>query len=59
MQVHYRGISYELKPPAIESTETEQTTLFLGNSCKIRQYSVKQPHLAPAQLKYRGVGYRP
>ena len=59
MKASYRGISYETETPAIETTETQQTGIFLGNRFKLKQHQVQQRQAVPMHLKYRGVDYNP
>ena len=56
MKASYRGISYETETSAIETTETQQLGIFLGNRFKLKQHHVQQ-QTAPLHLKYRGVDY--
>ncbi|MGG6295929.1 DUF4278 domain-containing protein [Leptolyngbya sp. AN02str] len=56
MKALYRGIPYETSTSSINSTETHQVGIFLGNRFTIQQHNTSQRHIA-AQLKYRGVDY--
>ena len=56
MQVSYRGIAYETQIPTIETLETQEVGLFLGNRFPLKRYTAKQ-HSTSVQLRYRGVDY--
>lgn len=53
----YRGATYETEFPAIKTTETEHTGIFLGHRFTIKQHNVSQGHSTSTPLKYRGVDY--
>ena len=57
MQVSYRGIAYETQVPTIETLETQEVGLFLGNRFPIRRCTAKQQHSTSVHLRYRGVDY--
>lgn len=56
MNLSYHGISYQPSFPAVETTETEHTGRFLGNSYKVMQGKVARRQ-ATIQLNYRGIAY--
>lgn len=58
MRLVYRGTTYQATASTIETAETEQPGLFLGNSFKIKQSNLTQRQSSPVQLKYRGVNYQ-
>lgn len=58
MQLTYRGISYTVNPPAIETIETQRQGVFLGNRFKIKLFQIAQRDLKTVQLRYRGVDYK-
>jgi len=57
MHLSYRGTSYKVTTPALETTETDQTALFLGNRFKVQHTTVAQRSGIVSSLKYRGVDY--
>ena len=56
MRLSFLGNSYEASAPSVETTTTESTGVFLGNSFKLKQHNVSHRSQS-APLKYRGIDY--
>jgi hypothetical protein len=59
MRLSYRGVSYEAEPATLKVTEGEVGGLYRGQAWKVHHPKAKRRYIAPIDLIYRGVGYKP
>jgi hypothetical protein len=57
MNLSYRGVSYTPAAPSVETTETQETSTFLGVRYQRKQYQVAQRQIFPEELTFLGRRY--